>query len=234
MQRILDQTPGIVNDHPGTSVNNSSPGNIVFPSIRGGLGFETASLIDGHPVAVQDFGDYVTSFLSTDVLQNIEIDKGPGAMPSSINYAINGTFNYVTLNPTANPTGQIKLGYDSDGGTNGNIRYSNTFAKKLGILLDYAQYGTPGPLYNAQNNVMLPTTACSTAPTAGAATCMTQNTIDGLHDQRPQRRIHHPQNAASIAPRAWWGAASRSTRTTTTEPSSRSCVSTSRLRRLRR
>ena len=175
LQRVLDQTPGIVTDHPGTSVNNSAPGAINFPSIRGGLGFETASLIDGHPVAVQDFGDYVTTFLSTDVLQNIEVDKGPGAMPSTINYAINGTFNYRTLDPTATPSGQIKLGYDSYGGTNGNIRYSNTFMKKLGILIDYGQYGTPGPLYNAASNLTIPTSTLFNCPTIGAATCQGQN-----------------------------------------------------------
>ena len=177
LQRILDQTPGIVTDHPGTSVNNSSPGAINFPSIRGGLGFETASLIDGHPVAVQDFGDYVTTFLSTDVLQNIEVDKGPGAMPTTINYAINGTFNYRTLDPTSTQTGQIKLGYDSYGGTNGNVRYSNTFAKKIGILLDYGQYGTPGPLYNAGSSLTLPTGTLFNCPTPAAktTTCQGQN-----------------------------------------------------------
>src|ERR1700684_2005588 len=52
VQRVLDQTPGIVIDHPGTSATNASPGAITFPSIRGGLGFETSSLIDGHPLAV--------------------------------------------------------------------------------------------------------------------------------------------------------------------------------------
>ena len=60
VQRILDQTPGIVIDHPGTSATNAAPGAITFPSIRGGLGFETSSLIDGHPLAVGNFGDAFT------------------------------------------------------------------------------------------------------------------------------------------------------------------------------
>jgi hypothetical protein len=183
LQRVIDQTPGIVNDHPGTSVNNADPFNIVFPSIRDGLGFETATLVDGHPVAVQDFGDFVTTFFLSDVLQNIEVDKGPGAMPSTINYSINGTVNIRTLDPTATQTGQIKLGYDSDGGTNGNIRYSNTFFKKLGILVDYAQYGTPGPLYNAGSNQLISTSALLFCPATGsaanAATCQTINATAG-------------------------------------------------------
>jgi hypothetical protein len=61
--KVLDETPGIVIDHPGTSATYASPGAITFPSIRGSLGFETASLIDGHPLAVGLFGDYVTCFL---------------------------------------------------------------------------------------------------------------------------------------------------------------------------
>ena len=63
--KVLDETPGIVIDHPGTSATYAAPGAITFPSIRGSLGFETASLIDGHPLAVGLFGDYVTTFLNS-------------------------------------------------------------------------------------------------------------------------------------------------------------------------
>jgi len=149
VQRVLDQTPGIVIEHPGTSANNATPGNITFPAIRGGLGFETASLLDGHPLAVQTFGDYVTTFLNADVLSGAEVIKGPGAAAPEINYAINGTVNFRTLDPTSKPTGQIKYGMDSYGGQFSNFRYSNTFSGKLGIMLDYAVNGSPGPLGNS-------------------------------------------------------------------------------------
>jgi outer membrane receptor protein involved in Fe transport len=150
VQRVLDQTPGIVSDHPGTSANNASPGAITFPSIRGGLGFETASLIDGHPVAVQTFGDYVTTFLNSYVLQDIEVIKGPGANAPETYYAINGTVNFRTLDPTGTLTGQIDQGLDSEGGQFSNFRISDTVARKLGFVFDYAIDGTPGPLKDAK------------------------------------------------------------------------------------
>ena len=150
VQRILDQTPGIVVDHPGTSANNASPGNITVPSIRGGLGFETASLIDGHPLSVQSFGDYVTTFLNSYVLQDVEVIKGPGANAPETYYAINGTVNFRTLDPTPTLTGQVDYGLDSEGGQFSNFRVSDTINKKLGFVFDYALDGTPGPLKDAQ------------------------------------------------------------------------------------
>lgn len=149
VQRILDQTPGIVIDHPGTSATNAAPGAITFPSIRGGLGFETSSLIDGHPLAVGNFGDYVTSFLNADTFQAIELVKGPGASLGQINFAINGAVNFRTLDVPTKPTGQLKYGIDSYNGTFSNFRYGNTLLKgKLGFIFDYAIVGERGPLYD--------------------------------------------------------------------------------------
>jgi hypothetical protein len=149
VQRILDQTPGIVIDHPGTSASNAAPGAISFPSIRGGLGFETSSLIDGHPLAVGSFGDYVTTFLNADTFQAIELVKGPGASLGQINYAINGAVNFRTLDPPSKATGQLKYGIDSYNGSFSNFRYGNTIlGGKLGFIFDYAIVGDRGPLYN--------------------------------------------------------------------------------------
>ncbi len=155
VQHILDETPGIVADHPGTSANNSSPGNITFPSVRGGLGFETASLIDGHPLAVMDYGDYVTTFLSPYVLQDVEVVKGPGAtLPVNYN-AINGAVNFHTLDPTHKLVVRIDQGVDGYGGLNSNYRISDTLLKgKLGFVFDYATSGTPGPLQTSNYSTL--------------------------------------------------------------------------------
>jgi outer membrane receptor protein involved in Fe transport len=160
VQHVLDQTPGIVIDHPGTSANNAAPGAITFPSIRGGLGFETASLIDGHPLAVQTFGDYVTTFLNSYVLQTVEVIKGPGADAPETYFAINGTVNFRTLDPTATLTGRVDEGVDSYGGLFSNYRISGPVPgiadKKLSVVFDYAIDGTPGPLHNSQGDIILP------------------------------------------------------------------------------
>jgi hypothetical protein len=146
MRQVLDQTPGIISGLPGTSSNTAAPGAITFPDIRGALSFETAALIDGHPLAVQDFGDYVTSFLSPYMFQSVETIKGPGAASPLVNRAIGGTVNFRTLDPTPHQTGSITYGVDSFGGSFSNFNYSNTFLNgKVGVVLDYAIDGTPGP-----------------------------------------------------------------------------------------
>jgi outer membrane receptor protein involved in Fe transport len=149
VKTILNQTPGLQASLPATSGNGAAPGAITFPNIRGGLSFETASLIDGHPVSVGAFGDYVTTFLNSNMLQSIEVVKGPGAAAPEVNYAIGGTVNFRTLDPSRKPTGYESFGVDGFGGTSTNLGYSNTILNgKLGFVLDYAVNGTPGPLNN--------------------------------------------------------------------------------------
>ncbi len=144
--RILDQTPGIVSSLPG-GVNNASPGAITFPNIRGALSFETAALIDGHPLSVGQYGDYVTTFLNAFVLQDVELIKGPGAASPTISRAIGGTVNFRTLDPSTRPRGTVTLGVDGFGGVFSNFGYSNTVGR-LGFLFDYAVNGTPGPVHD--------------------------------------------------------------------------------------
>ena len=178
VQRVLDQTPGIVIDHPGTSANNAAPGAITFPSIRGGLGFETASLIDGHPLAVGNFGDYVTTFLNAYALSGVELIKGPGAAAPEVNYAIGGTVNFRTLEPTRTPHGQIVLGTDSFGGQFSNFRYTgSTNNNRLSYALDYAINGSPGPLKDANGLVTLSSSTLvnCTGAQFTAKTCPGQN-----------------------------------------------------------
>ncbi len=144
--RILDQTPGIVSSLPG-GVNNASPGAITFPNIRGALSFETAALIDGHPLSVGQYGDYVTTFLNSFVLQDVELIKGPGAASPTISRAIGGTVNFRTLDPSSRPRGTLTLGVDGFGGVFSNLGYSATVGR-LGWLVDYAVNGTPGPIHD--------------------------------------------------------------------------------------
>jgi outer membrane receptor protein involved in Fe transport len=149
VRAILNQTPGIVVSLPATSGNGAAAGAITFPNIRGGLSFETASLIDGHPVSVGAFGDYVSTFLNAFTLGSVEIVKGPGANAPEVNYAIGGTVNFRTLDPTRKPTGYEMISIDSFGGVSSNFGYSNTIMNgKLGFVIDYGVNGTPGPLTN--------------------------------------------------------------------------------------
>jgi len=143
---VLNEIPGIVISNSNGSANGGSPGAITTPNIRGGLSYETASLIDGHAVSVGKYGDYVTTFLSNFMFGSIEVEKGPGSIPTQISRSINGTVNFRTWDPTLKPTGSAEFGVDGWGGKFANLRFSDTvFNKKLGFVFDVATDGTPGP-----------------------------------------------------------------------------------------
>jgi hypothetical protein len=137
VMKVLNETPGIVASLPQTSANGAAPGSITFPNIRGALSFETASLVDGHPVSVGSFGDYVTTFLNPFMLQNAEVIKGPGADSPEVNYAIGGTVNFTTKNPTFQPAGMWQVGTDNFGSSIINLGLSNTVGR-LGYVFAYS------------------------------------------------------------------------------------------------
>jgi hypothetical protein len=146
VRNVLDETPGIVDSVSNGSANGGVPGAITYATIRGGLSYETASLIDGHPVSVGKYGDYVTTFLNRYLFQSIEIQKGPGSTPPEINRSVNGTVNFRTWDPTSTLTGNAEFGVDGFGGKYANFRIADTVLdKKLGFVFDYATTGTPGP-----------------------------------------------------------------------------------------
>src|SRR5690348_17122450 len=101
----------------------------VLPRFGGGLPYETESLIDGHPISLGQQGYFSPSAISPYELQNVEVVKGPGATSPSINYAINGTVNYRTLEPTLKPEESVDLGEDQYGGNFANFRVTGTDRK---------------------------------------------------------------------------------------------------------
>jgi hypothetical protein len=149
VRNLLEETPGIVISVSNGSANGGVRGAINYPNIRGGLSYETASLLDGHPVSVGKYGDYVTTFLNRALFQSVEVEKGPGSLPPTINRAVNGTVNFKTWDPTANLSGNFTYGLDAFGGDFSNVRISDTILnKKLGFVIDFATEGTPGAAGN--------------------------------------------------------------------------------------
>jgi outer membrane receptor protein involved in Fe transport len=145
VNRILNQIPGVQNTLPTSSANGAAPGAVTVPNIRGGLSFETATLIDGHPLAVGDFGDYVTTFLNPFMLGSVEVIKGPGATAPETNYAINGTVNFRTKDPTADFTPDYTFGFTTHGGSYYNFGISDTLGR-LGFVVDIAGYNDASAL----------------------------------------------------------------------------------------
>jgi outer membrane receptor protein involved in Fe transport len=144
---LLNETPGVIASQNG--FNGASQGVGWVVQIRGGLAYETESLIDGHPLSIGSSGVYNPILINPYVLQNVELVKGPGSMPTEINGAVNGTINYVTLEPTRTPQEKFIVGSDQYGGVTTAVQLTGSMP---GHVVDYAfavaTDGTSGPLHN--------------------------------------------------------------------------------------
>jgi len=145
VDRVLNQIPGVQISLPSDDANGASLGAVTFPNIRGGLSYETQTLIDGHPLATASFGDYVSTYLNSYMLGSVEVIKGPGAMAPNVNSAIGGTVNFRTKDPTLDPTPDYTFGYTNHGGTFYNFGISDTVGR-LGFVVDVAGYNDPSAL----------------------------------------------------------------------------------------
>ncbi len=149
--KVLNETPGIFvtpyNSNNGNPSNGASPASEQTPQIRGALPYETESLIDGHPVSVGSLGTFSPTLINPFLLDNAELVKGPGSMPAEINYAINGTVNYRTLEPSAVSHSSGYAGVDGWGGVSTGFKTTgSTRNHRIGYALGYTTNGAPGPL----------------------------------------------------------------------------------------
>ena len=146
---VLNQTPGVIAQGLPQNGNGASQGSPQQVQIRGALPYETESLIDGHPTPISLSGSFNPIYLNPALLQSVEIVKGPGYMGPEINYAVGGTANYITLQPTATPQATLSVGTDTWGGVNTAFTATGSVANHvLDYAFGYATNGSPGPLLN--------------------------------------------------------------------------------------
>jgi hypothetical protein len=142
---LLEEQPGV----EITRVDSGALGANANIALRGTNPYETQVLIDGHPVNGGSQGKYLIQFLNPLILNDVEIDKGPGAFGNTVENAIGGTVNFRTPTITSTPTGLFQTGYDSFNGSTLGARFSDTIGK-FGFLVGYAETGTPGYFTNQQ------------------------------------------------------------------------------------
>jgi outer membrane receptor protein involved in Fe transport len=172
LQDVLNEVPGLQVSMSSNDTNGAAPGSIQYANIRNGLSFETAAEIDGHPLSEGKYGDYVLSFWTPFMFQSYDVIKGPGAQAAQTNYAINGTLNMRTLDPTQDFESQFVAGGTTTGGTFFNARYSGT-SGRLGFVADIGEVNDPSVIQNL--NVQVGNTNGGYAPYNGVMTGLGYN-----------------------------------------------------------
>jgi hypothetical protein len=100
---VLDQVPGVEINRD----SSNAPGANSSISIRGAQPYESQILIDGHPVVSSANGSagFNGTFINSLLLGDVEINKGPGNLPNTIESAVGGSLNFKTPNITSTASG---------------------------------------------------------------------------------------------------------------------------------
>lgn len=111
---VLQRIPDVVVEKLGTQADTAI--------VVGGLQpYETQVLIDGHPVALGQYGVWLSQYFPSYFLGGAETESGPGNTTPFANIAVAGTVNLTTPAFTTKTTAQFTYGYDSYMSQNANL-----------------------------------------------------------------------------------------------------------------
>jgi hypothetical protein len=164
------QVKYLLGEIPGVQIqqySSNAPGSNSSISIRGAQPYESQVLIDGHPVVTSATGvfGFNSTFISSLLLGDVEVSKGPGNLPNIVEDAVGGTLNFRTPTITGGPALYAIAGTDSWASSYFAFRFSDTWGK-LGILAGASQYWTPGYLPKGTTvfgGAVIPTVTAGTA-----------------------------------------------------------------------
>lgn len=138
LQRIPDVTIQHMGSQPDTTI------------IVGGLQpYETQVLLDGHPLALGQYGVWVSTYFPSYLIGGVETQSGPGNTTPFANLAVGGTANLLTPGYTKQSTLNFVSGVD-----NYQSQYSNLLATgsvgNLSYVLGGGAAGANGPYFSKQ------------------------------------------------------------------------------------
>ncbi|MBV8579366.1 MAG: TonB-dependent receptor, partial [Candidatus Eremiobacteraeota bacterium] len=117
--------------------------------------YETQVLIDGHPLALGQYGVWVSTYYPSYLIGGAETQSGPGNTTPFANIAVGGTVNLLTPSFTRNTTGEFTTGFD-----NYQTQFSHMLttgsAGKFQWVVGMGVDGNNGPYYQTKRCEVLP------------------------------------------------------------------------------
>ncbi|MDB5027473.1 MAG: hypothetical protein JWO66_1162, partial [Candidatus Eremiobacteraeota bacterium] len=154
---VLQHIPEVTIQHMGSQQDTS----IIVGGVQP---YETQVLIDGHPLALGQYGVWVSQFYPSYLVGGVETQSGPGNTTPFANIAVGGTVNLLTPAFTRATTAQVTAGFD-----NYQTQFTHMLATgsagKLQYVVGLGTDGYNGPYYQ--------TTQCNVRP-QGAGTAIIQ------------------------------------------------------------
>ncbi|HEX3463834.1 MAG TPA: TonB-dependent receptor [Candidatus Elarobacter sp.] len=139
---VLQHLPDVTIQHMGSQQDTA----IIVGGVQP---YETQVLIDGHPLALGQYGVWVSQYFPSYLIGGVETQSGPGNTTPFANIAVGGTVNLLTPGFTRQPTYELTTGVDN---------YSTQFthflatgsAGKLQYVIGAGTDGYNGPYYQTR------------------------------------------------------------------------------------
>ncbi len=145
---VLQRLPDVTIQHMG-----SQPDTTII--IGGVQPYETQVLIDGHPIALGQYGVWLSQYFPSYLIGGAETQSGPGNTTPFANIAVGGTANLLTPGFTNAPTAEFVTGYD-----NYQAQYSHALVtgslKKLQYVFGGGVDGYNGPYFGTKKCIVIP------------------------------------------------------------------------------
>ena len=123
--------------------------------IGGAQPYETQVLIDGHPLALGQYGVWTSQFFPSFLIGGAEIQSGPGNTTPFANIAVGGTLNLLTPGFTTKNTAELTTGFDSYNSQNTNFLATGSLGN-LGYVVGIGQASTNGYFQGKSGCVVSP------------------------------------------------------------------------------
>jgi outer membrane cobalamin receptor len=142
MNDVLQRIPDVTIQRMGSQQDTS----II---VGGAQPYETQVLVDGHPVALGQYGVWLSQYFPTYLIGGVETQSGPGNTTPFANLAVGGTVNILTPSFTHQQTAELTAGIDNYASQYSNVLLTGA-AGKLGYVAALGYGGYNGPYFKKQ------------------------------------------------------------------------------------
>ena len=140
---------------PNVSIARTSGEPDTAIVVGGAQPYETQTLIDGHPVALGQYGVWLSEYYPSYLVGGAETQSGPGNTTPFANLAVSGTVNLLTPGYTKKTTAEFLVGTDNYGSQYSDFLATGSFGKTSYVV--GAGYGSNnGPYFGKTECAVLP------------------------------------------------------------------------------
>jgi hypothetical protein len=162
---VLQHDPNVTIQHMGSQPDTTIIVGAVQP-------YETQVLIDGHPIALGQYGVFLTQYYPSYLIGGIETQSGPGNTTPFANLAVGGTANILTPAFTSKNQASYTYGYDNYGTQAEHINASGSIGN-LQYVVAAGTDGINGPYQGKQECIVAPFNG--SLSNTGSSTAIIQN-----------------------------------------------------------